>query len=86
MSESKESGPINLGNPLEIDLLTLGNIVAKVLKVDAKFTYQAIPEDDPHQRRPDVTLARTQLQWNPTTDLDIGIIKTSDWIKKVLQR
>lgn len=85
MSESKESGPINLGNPLEIDLLTLGNIVAKVLKVNAKFTYQAIPEDDPHQRRPDVTLARTQLEWKPSTDLDIGIIKTSDWIKKVLQ-
>ena len=84
MSESDESGPINLGNPLEIDLLTLGKVVARVLGVDLKFVYRELPEDDPKQRRPDITLAKSRLLWEPLTDLEVGIHKTSLWIKDAL--
>jgi nucleoside-diphosphate-sugar epimerase len=86
MSESNESGPVNLGNPLEIDLLTLGNLVAKVIQVGADFTYQDLPEDDPHQRRPDITLARTKLSWEPKTSLEEGLHKTAKWIRQSLER
>jgi dTDP-glucose 4,6-dehydratase len=86
MSESTEPGPINLGNPLEIDLLTLGKVVARVLDVNLRFVYEELPEDDPKQRRPDITLAISRLLWNPQTTLDEGIRQTASWIKKSLQR
>jgi nucleoside-diphosphate-sugar epimerase len=85
MSESGESGPVNLGNPFEIDLLTLGDIVASVIEVDAKFTFQELPEDDPKQRRPDITLARNKLLWEPKTSLEKGIGHTAQWIKHRLE-
>lgn len=85
MSESNESGPVNLGNPLEIDLITLGNLIAKVIQVDAKFTYHELPEDDPHQRQPDITLARTKLYWDPKISLEEGVLRTAQWIKKNIE-
>ena len=86
MSESREPGPVNLGNPVEIDLLTLGNVVSKVLDVYPRFIYKDLPEDDPKQRRPDISLARTKLLWEPKTSLEDGIHKTAQWIKQVLER
>jgi nucleoside-diphosphate-sugar epimerase len=86
MSESGETGPINLGNPIEIDLLTLGKVVARVLDVDPKFVYEELPEDDPKQRRPDISLAISRLLWNPQTTLDQGIHQTALWINKSLKR
>jgi nucleoside-diphosphate-sugar epimerase len=86
MSESGESGPVNLGNPVEIDLLTLGNVVSEVLDVDPRFVYKDLPEDDPKQRRPDISLARTKLLWEPKTSLEDGIHKTAQWIKQALER
>jgi nucleoside-diphosphate-sugar epimerase len=84
MAECEETGPVNLGNPLEIDLLTLGNLVAEVLGVDAKFNFQALPEDDPEQRRPDILLAKTRLLWEPRVSLENGLYQTARWIKQSL--
>jgi dTDP-glucose 4,6-dehydratase len=81
MAESGESGPINLGNPNEIDLLTLGEAVAKVLGVEAKYSFEELPEDDPKQRRPDITLAKALLKWEPKVPLSEGIQRTAAWIK-----
>lgn len=86
MSESGEPGPINLGNPVEIDLLTLGEVVARVLDVDLRFVYNDLPEDDPKQRRPDISLARTRLLWEPRTSLEEGVYKTAQWINQSLER
>jgi nucleoside-diphosphate-sugar epimerase len=85
MSESEESGPINLGNPYEINLLTLGGLIAQYLGVEPKFTFLELPEDDPKQRRPDITMARSKLSWEPLTDLETGIDKTTKWIKDFLE-
>jgi dTDP-glucose 4,6-dehydratase len=85
MSESEQAGPVNLGNPEEIDLLTLGNIVAGVIGIDSKFTFHDLPEDDPKQRRPDITLAKTRLLWEPKTSLESGIHQTAQWIKQSLR-
>ncbi len=84
MSESEESGPINLGNPVEIDLITLGALIAKTQEVEAKFSFFELPEDDPKQRRPDISLAKSKLLWDPLTDLETGISKTTQWIRQSL--
>jgi UDP-glucuronate decarboxylase len=84
MAESDESGPINLGNPIEINLLTLGTLIAKQLETEAKFSFLELPEDDPKQRRPDISLAKSKLFWEPLTDLETGIDKTTQWIRGFL--
>jgi dTDP-glucose 4,6-dehydratase len=81
MAESSQKGPINLGNPNEIDLLSLGKAVAQVLGIEAKFTFEELPEDDPKQRRPDITLAKKLLNWEPKVSLAEGIERTAAWIK-----
>ena len=82
MAEGKEFGPINLGNPLEYDLISLGNLIADVLGVEPRFEFKALPKDDPRQRKPDITRANQLLNWNPTVHLEEGVAKTADWIKK----
>jgi nucleoside-diphosphate-sugar epimerase len=81
MAESRERGPINLGNPNEIDLITLGKNVAEALGIKAKFEYHELPEDDPKQRRPDITLAREKLGWEPSVSLSEGLARTAIWMK-----
>lgn len=81
MAESNERGPINLGNPNEIDLITLGHKVAESLGIDAEFEFHELPEDDPKQRRPDISMALEKLGWEPTIPLSEGIAKTADWLK-----
>jgi nucleoside-diphosphate-sugar epimerase len=81
MSESEEPGPINLGNPFEMNLLTLGELIAQFVGVEAKFSFLELPEDDPKQRRPDISMAKSKLSWEPLTDLQTGIEKTTQWIR-----
>jgi len=71
------AGPVNLGNPTEIDLITLGNSLASVLGVEAKFEFLPLPVDDPKQRRPDISLAKRKLGWEPKAQLDVGIDLTA---------
>lgn len=84
VSESDILGPINLGNPNEFTLLELAEKIAKSLGVELKIEFSDLPQDDPQQRKPDINLAIQQLTWEPKIQLDAGIIKTSNWIKKVL--
>ena len=82
MAESSEPGPVNLGNPSEIDLLTLGRIVAATLGVEPRFEFLSLPEDDPKQRKPDISLAKTRLGWEPTVTLEAGIHLTAEWMRE----
>jgi nucleoside-diphosphate-sugar epimerase len=81
MSETKLQGPVNLGNPLEINLITLGEIISKSLGLDPVFNHLPLPEDDPKQRRPDISLAKKLLGWEPKVSLELGIAQTAEWIK-----
>jgi nucleoside-diphosphate-sugar epimerase len=83
MAESEQRGPINLGNPTEIDLLRLGEEVAKVVGVTPKFEFHDLPEDDPKQRRPDISKATALLGWKPTTTLEEGLSKTASWMAEL---
>lgn len=80
MAESLLSGPINLGNPAEIDLMRLGNEVASVLGTEPKFEFHDLPQDDPKQRKPDISKASSLLGWQPTTTLAEGLSKTASWM------
>ena len=73
--------PVNLGNPGEFTIKQLGEEVMKIVGNDCGFTYLPLPEDDPRQRKPDITRAQTVLGWNPTFPLHEGLTKTVDDFK-----
>ena len=85
MGISSHSGPINLGNPRENNLLELADIVVSILGSQSQIEYLPLPEDDPQRRNPDITLARTTLKWQPVVSLEAGILETATWMERVLR-
>lgn len=79
---SKETGPINIGNPREFTILQFAKMVQKFTGSKSKIIYETLPKDDPKQRRPDITLARTKLKWEPQVPLEVGLRQTIDWFKE----
>jgi dTDP-glucose 4,6-dehydratase len=73
------SSPVNLGNPEEYKVIELAEIVKKLCKSSSEFIYEAMPEDDPKQRRPDITLARQLLGWEPHVTVNEGLKRTLDY-------
>jgi dTDP-glucose 4,6-dehydratase len=82
--DSNERGPINIGNPVEFTMMELSEMVLELTGSQSKVVYRPLPEDDPMQRRPDITKARELLGWEPTVGLRDGLIRTIDWFKKSL--
>lgn len=74
-------GPVNLGNPGEYTILQLAEKIQTAINPDAELIYQPLPEDDPKQRQPDITLAKTYLDWQPTIPLDQGLAMTIEDFK-----
>lgn len=79
MLDSSEVGPINLGNPCEFTLLELAAIMAELCDIPLRITYAPLPSDDPRKRKPDITLARERLGWEPHVDLRSGLKSTIAW-------
>jgi len=75
LTESPQS-PINLGNPYEFKMTELAQLVLDLTKSESALKYEPLPSDDPRQRRPDITLAKTLLGWEPTIQLRQGILET----------
>ena len=80
LERSGATGPVNIGNPAEITLLDLADQVLAVTGSSSPIVFKPLPEDDPVRRRPDITLARTLLHWEPTVDLAEGLYRTRDWL------
>ncbi|OIO64582.1 NAD-dependent dehydratase [Candidatus Woesearchaeota archaeon CG_4_10_14_0_2_um_filter_57_5] len=76
MMESEEVGPINIGNPDERTIQEFAQVIKKLIPTAGPITHLPLPKDDPLQRRPDITLARTKLHWEPKVKLDDGLRKT----------
>ena len=72
-------GPVNLGNPNEFSILELAQIIIRLTNSNSKIVYKPLPEDDPIKRRPDISLAKRELQWEPTIQLEEGLKKTINW-------
>ena len=85
MMENEENftGPINLGNPDEITILRLAEIILELTGSKSKFVHLPLPQDDPTQRRPDISLAREKLKWEPKTKLRDGLIKTIEYFRNL---
>lgn len=79
------TGPINLGNPGEFTMLQLAEMVKKLTASDSRIVYMPLPQDDPVQRKPDITLAKKELSWEPKIGLEEGLIRTIDYFKTVVR-
>ena len=77
-------GPINLGNPVEFSMLELANTVIKLTGSKSQIIHLPLPQDDPLQRKPDVSLAKQYLDWTPTVKLEEGLSKTISYFSKAL--
>ncbi len=84
MMNSNETGPINLGNPDEFSMNELAEKVINITGSKSKIVFKPLPQDDPKQRQPNITLAKTKLNWKPSIKLEDGLIKTVEYFKKEL--
>jgi len=78
------TGPVNVGNPGEFTMLELAENVLRLVGGKSKITFHPLPEDDPKQRQPDITLAKEKLGWLPTVQLEDGLKETVIYFKKLL--
>ena len=79
-------GPINLGNPQECTILELAEKVIEITNSKSEITFQSAPEDDPRQRRPDISLAKQALGWQPRVNLEDGLSRTVAYFEALLRR
>ncbi|MBI3314557.1 MAG: SDR family oxidoreductase [Candidatus Omnitrophica bacterium] len=79
---SKLRGPVNVGSPREFTILEFARLVKKTYDPHARIVFMPLPKDDPKQRRPDITLARRTLGWQPKVPLEKGIQMTMDWFTR----
>ena len=83
-SPTNFTGPVNLGNPHEFTILELANKVIKLVGSKSKIIYEPLPPDDPMMRKPDISLAKKELDWFPKVSLDEGLVKTIDFFKAIV--
>lgn len=82
---SEHQGPMNLGNPNEMTVMDLAKIIVKLTESSSKTVFHPLPEDDPKERKPDISLAKSVLNWEPVIPLEEGLTKTIPWIKNQIQ-
>jgi len=78
------TGPVNIGNPNEFTMLELAQQVIELTGSKSKIVFLSLPSDDPKQRRPDIGLAKAELNWEPTIQLREGLLKTIDYFKQII--
>jgi UDP-glucuronate decarboxylase len=83
-TEDDCTGPVNLGNPDEFQIKQLAERVLALVGSRSKIIYKELPQDDPQQRRPDITLAKAQLNWQPSIALDEGLRRTVEYFRALL--
>ena len=79
------TGPVNLGNPGEFSMLELAETVLELTGSKSKLVFQDLPEDDPKQRQPDISLAEEKLDWKPKTGLKDGLAKTITYFESIIK-
>lgn len=86
LTPAQITGPLNLGNPAEITILQLAEKIIDLTNSKSRLEFKPLPQDDPKKRRPDITLAKKTLNWEPKTSLEVGLKKTilyfEDWLRR----
>lgn len=85
LAKSDEHLPVNIGNPNEFTILECAQVVLKITRSKSRIAYEPLPQDDPKQRRPDITKARQLLGWEPKIDLETGLRLSLDFFKKAVE-
>ncbi|MEM1193115.1 MAG: UDP-glucuronic acid decarboxylase family protein [Pseudomonadota bacterium] len=85
-SDASITGPVNLGNPSEFTMLELAEKVITLTGLSSKISFKPLPQDDPRQRQPDISLAKSALDWSPKVALDDGLKETIAYFRKRLDR
>jgi UDP-glucuronate decarboxylase len=85
LSPDDFTGPVNLGNPVEMTMLELAEKVLAITGSDSRIVYEPLPSDDPNQRQPDITKAKEALDWVPRVDLDEGLERTIAYFKQFVK-
>ena len=80
---SDERYPVNLGNPAEMTILEFAHRIQRLTATASAIVFQPLPEDDPKQRRPDITKAKRLLGWEPLVDLDEGLKSTIEYFRSL---
>jgi UDP-glucuronate decarboxylase len=78
------TGPINIGNPGEFTMLELAELVLRLTGSRSRIAFTPLPSDDPRQRRPDISLAQSAIDWQPQILLEDGLARTIDYFRKLL--
>jgi len=76
-------GPVNMGNPQEVTMLELAEMIIQMTESRSEIVHKPLPQDDPSRRKPDITLAKEKLSWQPTTSLRDGLQKTIQWFRSI---
>src|SRR4029450_1117185 len=76
---SSENDPVNIGNPVEMTIKEIAETIIRMTGSKSQIVYRPLPTDDPKQRRPDITRARTLLGWEPKVQLEEGLVKTIEY-------
>lgn len=84
-TEKGITGPINLGNPEEYKVIELAEKIIKLSGSKSKLVFKALPQDDPHRRKPDISKAEKILDWHPKIQLDDGLMRTIEYFKMILK-
>lgn len=86
LMESRDGfyGPVNIGNPKEFSMLELANLVLELTQSKSKLIFCPLPQDDPKQRQPDISLAKKELKWQPTIELETGLKQTIAYFKNLI--
>jgi len=82
--DSNLTGPVNIGNPNEFTMLELAQLVLELTGSSSGIDFRPLPEDDPTQRRPDISIARRELGWEPQVELREGLTETVKWFRAKL--
>ena len=84
LMDAGTNDPVNIGNPHEVTIEQIARVIIRLLGSSSTVVYRPLPVDDPKQRRPDITRARTLLGWEPKVGLEDGLLKTVDYFKSKL--
>lgn len=84
MMEGSFIGPVNLGNPSERTILDFAKLIIELTNSKSKIIYKPLPSDDPTQRKPDITLAKEKLGWEPKVNIEEGLLKTIEYFKELI--
>ena len=85
MDQDEQTGPVNIGNPVENTMLELAEAIIEATGSSSKIVYKPLPKDDPQKRCPDITRARTWLEWEPKVALAEGLNNTIEWYARLIE-